>query len=105
LIKDLRTPVVPSKIVSIMSAGIPVIASLDLNSDAHQLIRIAKCGFSYPPEKPELIKEAILTLYKNPDLRVKLGKNGRKYVVENLSVRVAAKKFLEIFKSSLNEEG
>jgi glycosyltransferase involved in cell wall biosynthesis len=105
LIKDLRTPVVPSKIVSIMSAGIPVIASLDLNSDAHQLIRRAKCGFSYPPERSELIKEAILTLYKNPDLKIKLGENGRKYVVENLSVRIAAKKFLEIFKSSLNKEG
>ncbi len=105
LIKDLRTPVVPSKIVSIMSAGIPVIASLDLNSDAHELIRRANCGFSYPPEKPEAIKEAILTLYKNPDLKIKLGENGRKYVVENLSVRIAARKFLEIFKSSLKKEG
>lgn len=105
LVKDLKTPVVPSKIVSIMSAGVPVIASLDENSDAHILIRKAQCGFSYPPERPELIKEGILKIYNDPVLKKTLGDNGRKYVVENLSTKKAAQKFLKIFSEVLKEEG
>lgn len=102
LVKDLRTPVVPSKITSIMSAGIPVIACLDESSDAHVLISKARCGFSYPAERPDLLAEGILQLYRNETLRKQLGENGRKYVVENLSVQVAAQKFLKVFEQSVS---
>ena len=105
LIKNLKTPVVPSKIISIMSAGIPVIATMSLESDAHSLIKKANCGFSYPPERPDLLAEGILKLYKNPELRKKLGKNGRKYVVEHLATRVAAGKFLKVFEKLTQKEG
>lgn len=103
LTKDVRTPVVPSKILSIMSAGIPVIATMNLDGDAPKLIEKAKAGYALPAGDAKGLAEKILELYNNPDLRKKLGKNGREYVEKNLSVQVAADKYEEIFKRVINE--
>lgn len=101
--KDLKTPVVPSKILSIMSAGIPVIATMNLDGDAPKLIERAKAGYALPAGDAKGLAEKILELYNNPDLRKKLGKNGREYVEKNLSVQVAADKYEEIFKKVIKE--
>lgn len=103
LTKDVHTPVVPSKILSIMSAGIPVIATMNLDGDAPKLIEKAKAGYALPAGDAKGLAEKILELYNNPDLRKKLGKNGREYVEKNLSVQVAADKYEEIFKRVINE--
>lgn len=103
LMVDVRTPVVPSKILSIMSAGIPVIATMNLDGDAPKLIERAKAGYALPAGDAKGLAEKILELYNNPDLRKKLGKNGREYVEKNLSVQVAADKYEEIFKKVIKE--
>lgn len=101
--KEVKTPVIPSKILSIMSAGIPVIATMNLDGDAPKLIERAKAGYALPAGDAKGLAEKILELYNNPDLRKKLGKNGREYVEKNLSVQVAADKYEEIFKRVINE--
>lgn len=101
LISDLKTPVVPSKILSIMSAGIPVVASLNPDGDAPKLIEKAKAGICLPPEAPKALADAILKLYKDKSLREEMGKNGRKYVEKHLSVEVAANKYEELFEKAI----
>ncbi|WP_075665767.1 glycosyltransferase family 4 protein [Thermosipho sp. 1063] len=97
LIEEVKTPVVPSKILSIMSSGTPVVAAMNLDGDAPKLINKAKCGFVVPAGDYKALAEKILELYKNPKLREELGKNGRKYIEEHLSVKKAADKYEEIF--------
>ena len=97
LTKDVKTPVVPSKILSIMSAGIPVIASMNLEGDAPKLIENANAGYVVPPGDFRSLAEKIMILYKNPELRKALGRNGRNYIENNLSASYAAKIYEEIF--------
>ncbi|MFX0209141.1 MAG: glycosyltransferase family 4 protein [Candidatus Hodarchaeota archaeon] len=81
-----QTPVVPSKILSIMAAARPVLASIPLGGDAPKLIEDSGCGFCVEPKDPRKLSGKIVYLYKNRDICEKLGKQGRKYVVENLSL-------------------
>jgi glycosyltransferase involved in cell wall biosynthesis len=92
-----RTPVVPSKILSIMASGIPVIATMDLSGDASKIINDAKCGFALPPEDPRLLSEAILKLYDNRDLCEEYGKNGREYVEQHFSLKGAVENYEKVF--------
>ncbi|MHA1384513.1 MAG: glycosyltransferase family 4 protein, partial [Candidatus Helarchaeota archaeon] len=68
--KEVKTPVVPSKILSIMAAGRPVVATMDLSGDAPKIIDVAKCGYALPPEDSKLLSKAILELYHNSKKRI-----------------------------------
>jgi len=68
-----------------MAAGKPVVAAMDLSGDAPRLIADANCGFSTPPGDAGVLAEAVLRLYKDQDLCVELGANGRRYAEERLS--------------------
>ncbi|MEM2352369.1 MAG: glycosyltransferase, partial [Thermoproteota archaeon] len=59
---EVKTPVVPSKILSIMAAGRPVVAALNPNGDASRLIEEAQCGLCVPPEDPQALAEAVMRL-------------------------------------------
>ena len=95
---SVKTPVVPSKILSIMAAGKPVIALMDLSGDAPKIINNAKCGFALSSEDPGLLAESILKLYKNPELCERYGKNGRDYVEKHFSLNIATESYEKIFK-------
>ncbi|MGQ9854624.1 MAG: glycosyltransferase family 4 protein [Candidatus Oleimicrobiaceae bacterium] len=91
-----KTPVVPSKILSIMAAGRPVVAAVDLNGDAPRLIEQAQCGFCVPSEDPHALAEAVLLLYRDPSLREELGRNGRQYAEEHLSLQACVGRYEEL---------
>jgi len=101
--KNVKTPVVPSKILSIMSAGKPVLATMNLDGDAPELIKKAECGYVFEAGDSKSLANAILRLYQNEDLRKKLGENGRKYVEEHLSVKTAADKYEKLFTEVINK--
>jgi len=83
---EVKTPVVPSKILSIMAAGRPVVAAMDLGGDAPKLIADARCGRCVPPEDPQALAEAVLAFYRDPALREEMGQSGRRYAEERLSL-------------------
>jgi len=95
--KNVKTPTIPSKILSIMSAGIPIIASMNLNGDAPKLIEKANAGYAVPAGDYKSMAEKILLLFKSKELKEELGKNGRRYIEEYLSVRTAADKYEKLF--------
>jgi len=96
--KNVVTPVVPSKLLSIMASGRPVIASLDLRGDAPEIIREAGCGLVVEPENPKKLAKAVLRLYNNPELCNEMGRKGRKYSVENFSLEACIAKYEELFR-------
>ena len=101
--KEVKTPVVPSKILSIMSAGKPVLATMNLDGDAPELIKKAECGYVFEAGDSKSLANAILRLYQNENLRKKLGENGRKYIEEHLSVKTAAEKYEKLFTEVINK--
>jgi glycosyltransferase involved in cell wall biosynthesis len=88
--REVRTPVVPSKILSIMAAGRPVLASLPLDGDAPGLIAAAQCGISIPPGNPRAMAEAIRQFYGDAGTRELMGAKGREYVVRHFSLQHSA---------------
>ena len=100
---QVRTPVVPSKILSNMAAGLPVVAALDPLGDAPRLIADAKAGYSVPPEDSRALADCLLTLYGDPALCRRLGENGRRYAELHLSASAVAEQYENLFKSILND--
>jgi len=94
---EVATPVVPSKILSIMAAGRPVLASMNLGGDAPRLIKEAQCGYALPPEDPRALADTILALYRDATLRVQLGQNGRRYAEQHLSAQAGAERYERLF--------
>jgi colanic acid biosynthesis glycosyl transferase WcaI len=101
---EVKTPVVPSKILSIMAAGRPVVAAMNLDGDGPRLIAEARCGLCVPPEDPQALVQAVLKLYHDPSLRQELGRNGRRYAEEHLSLEACVGRYEELLQRIANGE-
>jgi glycosyltransferase involved in cell wall biosynthesis len=93
---DLATPAVPGKILSIMAAGRPLIASLPLHGDAPKMIEQNECGICVKAGDSDQLAKAVLKLYNNPSLREKLGQKGRAAAVKYFSREKAVLTYEEI---------
>ena len=94
---SVKTPVVPSKILSNMAAGLPVIAALDPQSDARTLLEQAQAGFWVAPEDGAALAERLSTLYTDGELRRRMGHNGRRYVEDHMAVGKIAERYEQLF--------
>ena len=95
--KNVLTPAVPAKLLSIMASGRPVVASMNLKGDAPKIIKSAECGYCVEAADVKGFSDAILKLYHNPTLGVDLGKNGREYVVKHFSRQACIKEYEKLF--------
>ena len=77
LSKDLLTPVVPGKLLSIMASGRPVVASIPLSGDTPKIISKYECGIAVQAGDLDSLASEILRLYNDKDLRESMGKKGR----------------------------
>jgi len=95
-----RTPVVPGKILGYMAAGIPVLAFLQKQSDAHELIKDVGCGYSMAYGNPEKAANLVLEMYGQRETLKHLGANGAKYASEVFSIEKATDKIEALFRES-----
>ncbi len=93
---ELFKTVIPSKMLEFMACARPVILSVD--GQAREILESAKGGIYIEPENYEQLVSAVLKLYKDPELRVKLGQNGRNYVIKNFNRQQKAIEYLNILK-------
>jgi glycosyltransferase involved in cell wall biosynthesis len=94
---EVKTPVVPSKILSIMSAGKAILATMDLSGDAPDIIEAAGCGYALAPEADEQLAEAIRKLYNDRATLASMGSNGRNYVLEHFSLEACSSQYVKLF--------
>ncbi len=97
---ELHTPVVPSKLLSIMAAGRAVVASLPAESDARKIIDDADCGICVNAGDGEALAEAIRKLESNRKLSNEMGKRGRDYIVAHFSRQACTKEMEAIILNS-----
>ncbi|TMC03651.1 MAG: colanic acid biosynthesis glycosyltransferase WcaI [Chloroflexi bacterium] len=76
---DVRDSVAPSKLLTYMAAGRPVVAAAHPGSAAAHLVREAGCGVVVAPEDPEALAAALRGLRRDADRRRELGRAGRRF--------------------------
>ncbi len=89
---------VPSKTWSIMSASRPVLANFDEN-ELKSIIEENNCGIFTKAGDKVAFTDAILKLYSDRELCREMGRNGRKFVMENLTKEVGTQKYVDVIKS------
>lgn len=89
---------VPSKTWSIMSASRPVLANFDEN-ELKQIVEEHNCGIFTKAGDKEAFKQSILTLYNDREKAQEMGRNGRQFVMDNLTREVGTQKYVEVIKS------
>lgn len=89
---------VPSKTWSIMSASRPVLANFDEN-EIKSILSDNNCGIFTKAGDKEAFKNAIIKLYENRDLCKDYGRNGRKFIMQNLTREVGTQKYVDVIKS------
>jgi colanic acid biosynthesis glycosyl transferase WcaI len=100
--RSLGSGSLPSKTLSGLASGRPLVVSVDENSDTWNLVEKAEAGLCVPPETPPLLADAILTLLKDPNLCERLGRNGRAWAEKNHSLRYAAEQFETLFSTVIS---
>jgi colanic acid biosynthesis glycosyl transferase WcaI len=84
---------VPSKALSNMASGRPIIVSVDETNELSSLVKQADIGLWIPPEDPSALSQAITALMNDQELCERLGRNGRIWAEQNHSPDGASKKF------------
>ncbi len=102
---ELHTPVVPSKLLSIMAAARPVIASLPLESDARRILAEAESGLCVPAGDAEALAAAIRQLHARPSLAQEMGQRGRAYVETHFSRQACIDQLETVLLDSVQHNG
>jgi len=84
---------VPSKILSCLCAGRPVMAAIPADNLAARTIERAGAGLIVPPGDEAAFIAGLERLLNNPGLRDRLGKAGRAYAEEHFDIRKIASHF------------
>ncbi len=86
--------VIPTKMLEFMSCARPVI--LGVEGQAREIVERSQSGICIEPENPEQLCEAIQKLRNQEGLRETLGRNGRDYIVRNLSRERTADDYMQV---------
>lgn len=86
--------VIPTKMLEFMACARPVILGVD--GQARKVIEQARAGIFVEPENFLDLARTIMHLAGNADLRAALGRNGRQYIVQNLSRQRSAEAYIEV---------
>lgn len=96
--KTVTTPVVPSKIMTIMAAGRPIVATLG-RGDAAEIIAASGGGICTSPGDAAALAEAIRTFYRDPERRLQSGEAGRRFVEDHYDRRVVTSVYSRLLAS------
>lgn len=88
---------VPSKTWSILSASRPVLANFDEN-ELKSIVNDNQCGIFTKAGDKEAFKQAILDLYNDREQCEQLGRNGREFILKNLTRAVGTQKYVDVIK-------
>ena len=88
----------PSKTWSILSTGRPVLANFD-EGELKQLLETNNCGIFTKAGDAEGMANAIVEACKHKEHCDEMGRNGREFVLKNLTKEVGTQKYVDVIKS------
>jgi len=90
---------ISTKLLEYMSAGLPVIApDYPLWKE---IVEGSECGIAVDPVNPAALAKAIEYLLKNPELRRRMGENGRRAFLKKYNWKIESKKLLDVYSELL----
>ena len=84
---------VPSKILSYLCAGRPLLLSIPKENLAARIVQENKAGFVVDPGEKEKLLDAACRLMNNPALREEMGTSARRYAEEAFNINQIAGRF------------
>lgn len=84
-------PNFPSKTLSYLECGLPIMAAIDKNTDYGKVIEKAKAGFYVINGDIKNFDKKFMELVSNKELRIEMGKNGRHYFETECNVEKSVK--------------
>ncbi|HET8825585.1 MAG TPA: glycosyltransferase family 4 protein, partial [Terriglobales bacterium] len=99
--KEVFETVIPTKMLEFMSCARPVI--LAVRGQAKRLLEAAAGGICIEPDSPDALCSAILRLREQPALCEVMGRNGRSYIIRELSRERTAQEYLTVLQRVLGE--
>jgi glycosyltransferase involved in cell wall biosynthesis len=96
LAKGLAGYVVPSRLYGVLSAGRPVIAAADDDSETARLVSDAGCGIVLEPGRPELLARTIRAAHDGAYDLEGMGRRGREYVEREADRSVAMERYRKL---------
>jgi glycosyltransferase involved in cell wall biosynthesis len=91
---ELFKTVIPTKLLEYMACERPVIVAVD--GQARQIIEEANAGVFVEPENHSALSQAILDLAQDPKRRLRMGTNGRQYIINKLSRKKTAQDYITV---------
>ena len=89
--KRFTIPNFPSKTLSYLECSLPIMAAIDKNTDYGDMLTEVNCGFWVENGDIKSYSKYFDKLIKDKDLRIKMGKNGRKYFEKECNVENSVK--------------
>jgi glycosyltransferase involved in cell wall biosynthesis len=91
---------VPSKLMTYMLAGRPVLSCVGEESDIAKVVHDAACGWVIAPRNPEAISQEILLLSQKPASELEeFGKHGRSYALQHMTRKANLPKLITLLQS------
>jgi glycosyltransferase involved in cell wall biosynthesis len=94
----MSAPCLPGKFVNLLGAGQAIIANVPENNDIYDIVEDHGCGISVTPGDIDRFEKAIRKLKKDPDRIKEMGRNGRRFLEENMDLEMNSKRYVHIFK-------
>ena len=100
-LKDRFAGAVPSKLYEAMGAGLPVV--MVAGGEASDILQKAKAGVVVPPGDVETLANVLRALSRDPEVRAKLGANGRQAAVTLFDRQSIADRFIDFLENALRK--
>ena len=93
--------VIPSKIFEAMGTGRPII--LGVRGESQELLQEAGAGIAIPPENPQALAEAIISIMDSPALCRDMGAAGRRFVERKFDRERLALEMLKVLEEAVGQ--
>jgi len=93
----------PNAVIEAMAAGLPVVAT-DVGGTP-EVVQDGQTGFLVPPGEYEALAISICKLLEDPDLRCRMGKEGKERVAKYFSIEQMTQQFEQLYEQLLVEKG
>jgi glycosyltransferase involved in cell wall biosynthesis len=97
---EVSTPAVPSKLMTIMAAGRPVLASMPLSGDAPRIVEESGAGIACQAGDARSLANAVLYLKRNPGAAATMARNGRVFAERHFSRNSCVREFERVFEQT-----
>jgi len=97
---EVGTPAVPSKLMTIMAAGRPVLASMPLGGDAPRIVEESGAGIACQAGDARSLADAVLYLKRNPGAAATMGRNGRFFAERHFSRNSCIREIERVFEQT-----